>query len=132
MSIKLCKLANFGDFKLYAVLIMRFYCQKDFSYLIYERSKTKKKKAARILRAMYNALSRHKFVGSTIRRTFEYIFCFDYSFYALHKEQQRFRLHEHCLMLDLARSTHAFMHVIREIDLIHLSQTTYSSLFIIV
>ena len=43
-------------------------------------------------------------------------FCFDYSFYALHEEQQRFRLHEHCLTFDLARSTHAFMHVIREID----------------
>ena len=33
-----------------------------------------RKKAARILRAAYNALSRHKFVGSTIRRTFEYFF----------------------------------------------------------
>ena len=33
-----------------------------------------RKKAAHILRAAYNALSRHKFVGSTIRHTFEYFF----------------------------------------------------------
>ena len=30
--------------------------------------------------------------------------------------QQHFRLHEHCSMPDLARSTHAYMHVSRESD----------------
>ena len=37
-------------------LIMRFYCQKDSSYMtqIYERSKTQKK-AARVLRAAYSS-----------------------------------------------------------------------------
>ena len=42
-------------------------------------------------------------------------FCLDYSFLSL-KEQQRFRLHEHCLTCDLARSTHSYMHVSHESD----------------
>ena len=37
-------------------------------------------KVARIFRAMYSALSRHKLVGSIIRRTFEHCFCIDYLF----------------------------------------------------
>ena len=57
-------------------LIMRFYCQKDSSYMTRNlwKEQDEEKKAACILRAMYNALLRHKFVGSTIRHTFEYIF----------------------------------------------------------
>ena len=34
----------------------------------------RRKKVAHILQAAYNALSRHKFVGSTKRRTFESFF----------------------------------------------------------
>ena len=68
-SIKLCELANFGDLNIMRLLIMRFYCQKDSTWNgIYEGSKTRQKKA-RVLRAAYSALSRHKFVGGTIPYT---------------------------------------------------------------
>ena len=60
--------------------------------------------------------SRHKFVASTIRHNFEHFFCFDYLVLSLTQEQQRFRLHEHYLTPDLARLTHAYMHVSCESD----------------
>ena len=63
-----------------------------------KEARQREKKAAHVLWAVYSALSRHKFVSSTIRRAFEHFL----SQLLISKPRREsdtfcFRLHEYCL-----------------------------------